>query len=65
MLDSGVWPDSPSFSDDGLGPPPTRWKGSCHNFTCNNCTPSPDALRRTQPPHDAVVCCLAPPPPTA
>ncbi|KAF0908846.1 hypothetical protein E2562_028730 [Oryza meyeriana var. granulata] len=35
MLDSGVWPDSPSFSDDGLGPPPTRWKGACHNFTCN------------------------------
>ncbi|CAN6197155.1 unnamed protein product [Urochloa humidicola] len=36
MLDSGVWPDSPSFSDDGMTPPPARWKGSCHNFTCNN-----------------------------
>ncbi|CAL5089038.1 unnamed protein product [Urochloa decumbens] len=36
MLDSGVWPDSPSFSDEGFGPPPTRWKGSCQNFTCNN-----------------------------
>ncbi|CAN6171241.1 unnamed protein product [Urochloa humidicola] len=36
MLDSGVWPDSPSFSDDGMSPPPARWKGSCHNFTCNN-----------------------------
>ena len=37
MLDTGVWPDSPSFSDAGLGPPPGRWKGACLNFTCNKC----------------------------
>ncbi|KAL6595061.1 hypothetical protein ACP70R_048164 [Stipagrostis hirtigluma subsp. patula] len=36
MIDTGVWPDSPSFSDEGFGPPPSRWKGSCQNFTCNN-----------------------------
>ncbi|KAL6647549.1 hypothetical protein ACP70R_014986 [Stipagrostis hirtigluma subsp. patula] len=36
MIDSGVWLDSPSFSDEGFGPPPSRWKGSCQNFTCNN-----------------------------
>ncbi|KAM0856693.1 hypothetical protein ACQ4PT_048961 [Festuca glaucescens] len=36
MLDTGLWPDSPSFSDEGFGPPPSRWKGACHNFTCNN-----------------------------
>ncbi|KAJ1288120.1 hypothetical protein BS78_02G065400 [Paspalum vaginatum] len=37
MLDTGLWPDSPSFSDEGFGPPPSRWKGVCHqNFTCNN-----------------------------
>lgn len=35
MIDTGVWPDSPSFSDEGFGPPPSRWKGVCHNFTCN------------------------------
>uniref|UniRef100_A0A453QXM3 Subtilisin-like protease fibronectin type-III domain-containing protein n=1 Tax=Aegilops tauschii subsp. strangulata TaxID=200361 RepID=A0A453QXM3_AEGTS len=35
MLDTGVWPDSPSFSDEGFGPPPSRWKGACLNFTCN------------------------------
>lgn len=29
MLSAGVWPESPSFSDKGLGPIPKRWKGTC------------------------------------
>ncbi|KAF8654851.1 hypothetical protein HU200_061430 [Digitaria exilis] len=36
MLDTGIYPNSPSFSDDGFGPPPSKWKGVCKNFTCNN-----------------------------
>ncbi|KAM5572640.1 cucumisin-like [Rosa sericea] len=38
LLDSGIWPESDSFSDDGFGPPPKKWKGKCKgaNFTCNN-----------------------------
>ncbi|KAI5434265.1 hypothetical protein KIW84_021217 [Lathyrus oleraceus] len=36
VLDTGIWPDSKSFSDEGFGPPPKKWKGTCHNFTCNN-----------------------------
>ncbi|KAJ4847128.1 hypothetical protein Tsubulata_047396 [Turnera subulata] len=39
MLDTGVWPENPSFSDEGLDPPPAKWKGICqgaNNFTCNN-----------------------------
>ncbi|XP_027172802.1 subtilisin-like protease SBT5.3 [Coffea eugenioides] len=39
-LDTGVWPESKSFSDDGYGPIPVKWKGTCQNgedetFHCN------------------------------
>ncbi|KAK3444569.1 hypothetical protein EUGRSUZ_A01377 [Eucalyptus grandis] len=39
-LDSGAWPESKSFSDQGLGPIPPKWKGICQNdkdprFRCN------------------------------
>lgn len=38
VLDTGVWPESESFNDQGFGPPPEKWKGVCKggvNFTCN------------------------------
>ncbi|KAK6139276.1 hypothetical protein DH2020_026981 [Rehmannia glutinosa] len=38
VLDSGIWPESESFSDQGFGPIPRKWKGVCNggsNFTCN------------------------------
>ncbi|KAK7389240.1 hypothetical protein VNO78_24078 [Psophocarpus tetragonolobus] len=38
VLDSGITPHHPSFSDAGMPPPPPKWKGRCElNVTaCNN-----------------------------
>ncbi|MBA0708329.1 hypothetical protein Golax_023463, partial [Gossypium laxum] len=39
VIDTGICPETDSFSDEGFGPPPQKWKGACkvgQNFTCNN-----------------------------
>ncbi|GMY10997.1 subtilisin-like protease SBT4.3 [Fagus crenata] len=39
VIDTGIWPESESFNEEGFGPPPKKWKGECKggkNFTCNN-----------------------------
>ncbi|KAJ7968812.1 Subtilisin-like protease [Quillaja saponaria] len=40
LLDSGVWPESKSFSDEGMGPIPKSWKGICQTgvaFNSSHC----------------------------
>ncbi|XP_040379246.1 subtilisin-like protease [Oryza brachyantha] len=38
VIDTGVFPDHPSFSDAGMPPPPAKWKGRCdfNGLVCNN-----------------------------
>ncbi|KAM7265900.1 hypothetical protein ACFE04_003583 [Oxalis oulophora] len=40
VLDTGVWPESKSYDDTGLGPIPPTFKGACEsgtNFSASNC----------------------------
>ncbi|KAK4710923.1 hypothetical protein R3W88_005436 [Solanum pinnatisectum] len=40
VMDSGVWPESSSFNDEGMGPVPKSWNGICQEgvaFNASHC----------------------------
>ncbi|KAL1346471.1 hypothetical protein HN51_020121 [Arachis hypogaea] len=40
IIDTGIWPESPSFRDEGIGKIPSTWKGGCMegpDFKKSNC----------------------------
>ncbi|XP_059290674.1 CO(2)-response secreted protease-like [Lycium ferocissimum] len=40
IFDSGIWPESESFNDKGIGSIPSRWKGTCtqgYDFNSSSC----------------------------
>jgi subtilisin family serine protease len=41
VVDTGIWPEHPSFADSGYGPAPAGWNGECQageQWTQSNCT---------------------------
>ena len=38
VLDTGIFPEHPSFRAEGMPPPPAKWKGKCefNHTSCNN-----------------------------
>ncbi|PON64071.1 Peptidase S8, subtilisin-related [Trema orientale] len=52
VLDGGIFPSHPSFSDVGIPPPPAKWKGSCDFNVSFNLAANATKGGTTEPPID-------------
>ncbi|XP_030464713.1 subtilisin-like protease 1 [Syzygium oleosum] len=56
VLDTGIFPDHASFRDEGMPPPPAKWKGRCdfNGTSCNNKLIGARSFMGDNPPYDGV-----------
>jgi hypothetical protein len=53
----GIWPESKSFGDEGLGPVPARWKGVCQGGDSFNSSSCNRSVASSSLPHNPYILC--------
>ncbi|KAF4397421.1 hypothetical protein G4B88_027161 [Cannabis sativa] len=63
VIDSGIWPEAKSFNDKGIGPIPSKWKGTCESASdfnpSSNCNRNEEMSPRDSTGHGTHVSSTA------